>query len=238
MNAEEYPVAKNCLQKLRFYSEEGFKGKPESRADKLFIHANCDALKLASSACFFEELKAILCGPYIMDVLLEFPDAFCAFIPEIAPMIQFDGRSQFRVFDIWGHTAHCISGIRPHPILRLVMLFHDAGKPQCFTLDAAGRGHFYGHPEKGALIAREALKRLGCEEENLRRIEHLVRCHDVRPPAAEAEMREYVAMIGEENIPLLLEIKMADTVSHHNKSFKRGFEEIARIHLYMEKLRA
>ncbi len=206
--------------------------------DRRLIHACCRELRQAPPTLVLAELKAILCGPYIMDILLEFPDVFCALIPEIAPMIRFDGSSKFSVFDIWRHTAHCISGIRPHPHLRLIMLFHDAGKPQCFSVDDAGRGHFYGHPERSARIAREALERLGCEEEELRQIEHLVRYHDARPPATEAEMREFVAMIGEENISLLLEIKMADTVSHHNKSFKRGFEDIARVYLYMEKLRA
>ena len=33
-------------------------------------------------------------------------------------------------------------------------LLHDIAKPQTFTLDDHGHGHFYGHPEAGAVLAR------------------------------------------------------------------------------------
>ncbi|MBR4392508.1 MAG: GntR family transcriptional regulator, partial [Oscillospiraceae bacterium] len=42
-------------------------------------------------------------------------------------------------------AARSVGAVPPRRELRWTMLFHDLGKPLCFTVDEAGVGHFYGH---------------------------------------------------------------------------------------------
>lgn len=53
-----------------------------------------------------------------------------------------------------------LENIQPDPLLQMTLLLHDCGKPLCFTEGRDGQGHFYGHAEKGALLADAALRRL------------------------------------------------------------------------------
>ena len=46
-------------------------------------------------------------------------------------------------------------------ILKIAALFHDIAKPQTLTREPDGQYRFFGHPELGASIAKEAMLRLG-----------------------------------------------------------------------------
>ena len=58
-------------------------------------------------------------------------------------------------------------------------LLHDIAKPDCFTVDEAGRGHFYGHPEAGAKKARVIMRRLGLCDNLVRDVCLLISYHDL-----------------------------------------------------------
>ena len=57
-------------------------------------------------------------------------------------------------------------------------LLHDVGKPATFTQDAQGRGHFYGHPEVSATMARSIMKRLAISSDIAQPACLLIRWHD------------------------------------------------------------
>ena len=58
------------------------------------------------------------------------------------------------------------------------MLMHDFGKPHCITTDEKGINHFYGHPEKSEEIARGIMHRLKFDNDTLRKVCILIRCHN------------------------------------------------------------
>ena len=66
-------------------------------------------------------------------------------LPEILPCVGFDQRNPHHCYDVWEHTARAVGAAPPTRVLRWTMLLHDLGKPKCFTQDANGIGHFYGH---------------------------------------------------------------------------------------------
>ena len=83
-------------------------------------------------------------------VLLEYPDILGVVLPEILPCVGFDQRNPHHCYDVWEHTARAVGAAPPTRVLRWTMLLHDLGKPKCFTQDANGIGHFYGHTDEVA----------------------------------------------------------------------------------------
>ena len=147
------------------------------------------------------ELEGILVTRHGGDALLRYPELMCAAIPELAVCRGFDQRSPYHAFDVYEHIARVLtvagelSRFRidggdpdqpPSPSLMWAALLHDIGKPGTFTTDETGRGHFYGHPELSAKMAKEIMRGLSCSNDLIRDTCLLIRYHD-RPVMAERE---------------------------------------------------
>ena len=76
-----------------------------------------------------------------------------------------------------GELALC-DGVAPSPSLMWAAFLHDVSKPDCFTVDHAGSGHFYGHPELGAKKARVIMDRLALSHDLVRDVCLLIKYHD------------------------------------------------------------
>ena len=107
----------------------------------------------------FEELCKLLLAAKAQDIT-RFAPILAAVIPELKPMIGFDQHSPHHAYDLITHTAHVVEGVPAELPLRWAALLHDTGKVETFTLDATGRGHFYGHAKESAAIADSILRRL------------------------------------------------------------------------------
>lgn len=112
------------------------------------------------------------------DLLRTHRDILTVFLPELAPLFDFDQKNPHHCYDVWEHTLHAMANIAPDPTLRLAMLFHDLGKLATFTLDEQGEGHCNGHSAVSAAMAREILSRLRCDRETSDAVVTLVAWHD------------------------------------------------------------
>ncbi len=205
------------LRALRFASRFGFALERETA---YAIRRNRHLLEGISAERLFKELKGILCGAGVLDVLVGFPEVFGAFMPELTPMVGLEQHNPYHVYDVWTHTAHAVAAVRPDPALRLAMLFHDSGKPSCFTRDPeTGRGHFYGHPAASAELADTILGRLKSDNATRETVVTLVRHHDIDLPTTRPGMRRLVGKMGEDRMPLLFEVKAADAAAQ--SAFRR-----------------
>ena len=122
----------------------------------------------------FQELKGFFSGGSVRGLMLEYREIFAVFLPELRPTFDFDQRNPNHCYDVWEHTVCAVDNAAPDPVLRLTLLFHDVGKPACFTMDKAGVGHFKGHDAVSAETAKAALSRLRCDRETLRTVVTLV----------------------------------------------------------------
>ncbi|MBC7222046.1 CCA tRNA nucleotidyltransferase [Candidatus Bipolaricaulota bacterium] len=80
--------------------------------------------------------------------------------------------------DVFTHTLLALSvadGIWDDPLLKLAILFHDAGKPM--ALARSGGEHMAGHCQIGAKIAEEALARLRFSRKEIEYVSFLVAEH-------------------------------------------------------------
>ena len=62
--------------------------------------------------------------------------------------------------------------------LRLAALFHDIAKPNCYSVDEKGVGHFYEHPEKSAEMTEMIMKDLKYSNEEISNVVTLIKNHD------------------------------------------------------------
>ena len=205
--------ALRILRALRFAARYGFAVEEDTAAS---LRALRETLCRVSPERIFSELKGILCAPGAGDMLRTFPEVFFVFLPELAPCLGFDQRMpEHHQYDVWHHIACTVDAIEADPVLRLTMLFHDAGKPASFTWDPeTGRAHFYGHPARGAAMADAALRRLRSDNALREAVVALVYDHDFRSGGNRRAVRRLLARLGEENARRLVSVILADAAGH------------------------
>lgn len=99
--------------------------------------------------------------------------------------------------------------------LRLAGLLHDLGK----ATTLAG-GHFIGHEEAGAELARRVAERLRLPNEQVARIVHLVRQHmfAYAPDWTDAAVRRFVRRVGRAHLDDLFALRAADAVASNGQA--------------------
>ena len=203
--------ALRILRGLRFASRLGFSIAPETAAA---MERNKNLLSYVSGERIYKELTGILIGTYAQSVLEQYGGVLAAVLPEIQPSMGFLQRNPFHNRDVWQHTLEALGKSRPDPIARWALLLHDLGKPDCFTLDDRGIGHFYGHPQRSMELAEQILDRFHGDKKTRDTICLLVRDHDREAPATIKNARRWIARYGRDNVRLLLEVKRCDCLAH------------------------
>ncbi len=221
------------LRALRFAARFGFSIERETAYS---IRRNRHLLDNISVERIFKELKGILCGAGVLDILLAFPEVFATIIPELEPTVGFEQHNPYHLYDVWTHTVHAVAAVRADEVLRLTMLLHDIGKPGRFILDELGHGHFYGHPDLSAEMTRGILERLKSDNATLDTVVTLVREHDVSMPTTRPGMRRLVSKLGEERVPLLFEVRAADQAAHSELKREQNMQELRHARLLFEEV--
>lgn len=199
--------ALRILRALRFSAVLGFSIEEETAAA---VKRLCGTLSKVSAERIFAELKKLLCGKDAERVLREFPEVFVQIIPELAPEIGYEQGSRFHDSTLWEHTARAVGGAECDEVLRLAMLLHDIGKPCCRTIDEAGECHYYGHPERSAVLADEILRRLKCDNAARERVCGIIRYHDIPVELSSRYIRRGLAKHGMEGFRDIMLAHIAD----------------------------
>ncbi len=213
--------ALRILRAIRFSSLLGFNIEENT---KRAIFKNCHLLKKIAPERVYIELQKILCGKNIKMVLLEYVDVFAVIIPPIKKMENFDQKNPHHIYDILTHTAIVIENVPSIPNLRLAALFHDMGKPDTFTLDQKGIGHFYGHASISLEYTKIILKKLKVSNYDYSIITKLVKYHDTEIKAEEKYVLHALNKHGQEFLRLLLLLKRADNKGQNTRDFDRTEE--------------
>ncbi|UQF78808.1 MAG: HD domain-containing protein [Lancefieldella parvula] len=184
--------------------------------------------QVASERIGSEVAQIVEAGHIAHAIKLGFPVLTVA-IPELLPLQNFDQRSPYHAYDVLEHTARVCSATEAFtagcatPALRWAALLHDIAKPEMFSVDADGRGHFYGHPEKGAVVAKALFKRLALSQHLSNEVCALVALHDYDVDVTTSSLRHMVALLAEasksDGIALaydLLTLKQADALAKAN----------------------
>ena len=202
--------ALRILRLLRFASVLGFSVEENTaRAAR----ERRDGLRAIAHERVYAELNKLLCGKHAAAVLLEYPDILGVVLPEILPCVGFDQRNPHHCYDVWEHTARAVGAAPPTRVLRWTMLLHDLGKSKCFTQDANGIGHFYGHSAVSAEMAEEIMARLRFEHTLAQGVRAQLACFDEMFPPERAAVHRMMARYGRETMWNLLQTKLADNAA-------------------------
>lgn len=135
------------------------------------------------------------------------------FMPEFDLAMETEQVNPHHLYTVGEHSMVSVEKVKADKVLRLAMLMHDFGKPHCITTDEKGINHFYGHPEKSEEIAGAIMHRLKFDNDTLRKVCILIRCHDERIVPGVKYMRRAVARIGEDAFPALFDVQEADILA-------------------------
>ena len=210
------------LRALRFSSKLGF--EIEEKTSNA-IHLSKELLNKVSSERIKVELDEILSGYNVKKVLSEYRDIIFTIIPELKDTYNFDQRSPYHANTLYEHIINVCSNVYKKNdissdkiiLTRMAALLHDVAKPECFTIDDKGIGHFYGHTEKGALLAIDILKRLRYSSDEIEKIEYLIKNHDATINLTIKSIRKNMSHTPNQNEELfymLLELINADKIDH------------------------
>ncbi len=218
--------ALRILRAMRFSAVLGFEIETET---KNAIHKCKDLLKNISAERIREEFTKLICGKNAYNVLQEFSDVVCIFIPEIYECVGFEQKNRHHCFDVYTHTLKAVEKSSQNPIIRLALLFHDIGKPSVAHFDENGEQHYYSHPKKSAEMTEKIMTRLRFDNDTKNKVVTLVKMHDspimvndmTKPDRK--RLKKIMSQIGEDLIFDLIEIKYCDN-SAQNPQYFRGEE--------------
>lgn len=199
--------ALRILRGLRFAAALGLEIEPGTAAA---LRRNREGLADVAAERIQTEFFKLLPGKHAAEVLRGYPEVFGVFWPELLPMVGFDQRNRHHCYDVWEHTLHALAAVPEDLVLRCAMLLHDVGKPDSFTVDEAGVGHFYGHPAVSRELADRMLRRLKCGTEFRETVVRLVEWHDKDIPRTDKSIGRALRILGERDLRRLILVKRAD----------------------------
>lgn len=199
--------ALRILRALRFAARLGFAINEDTKQSMLRHKSD---LKKISKERIFSELQMILCGKDIKRVMLEFHEVFSVILPPLAQQVGYNQDSKYHNSTLYEHTARAVEAAPPEPVIRLVMLFHDMGKPNCRINGENGEGHYYGHADESTRIADKLLRELKCDNYRRNMICQIVKYHDIPINLSRKHIKRMISKMGHEIFQYVMLAHMAD----------------------------
>lgn len=225
--------ALRIMRAMRFASVLGFSIE-ERTADAL--HRSRALLQHIAAERLAAELKQLLLGASVREVLHDYVDVLGVVIPEVLPMVGFDQHNPHHNRTIWEHTIESIAQSPKNLLVRLTMLLHDIGKPPCYTQDAQGIGHFYEHAKHSTALAHTILSRLKFDTQTIDTVTMLVQNHSIDLSPNPRPIKRLLHRLGTERFALLLDVKRADTLAQAPQIQQIRLENLAKVQALMEEI--
>ena len=150
-------------------------------------------------------------------------------LPEFDRMMETPQHNPHHCLNVGEHTLKSLCAVPPERLLRLTMLLHDMGKPQCRTTDRDGIDHFKGHGEVSAALAGQIMRRLRMDNDTIKKVVTLVRYHDWRMEPSQRAVRLAVHRIGRGLFPAFLQVQTADTMAQSPQYREKKLERIREV---------
>lgn len=168
-------------------------------------------------------IKSLLC----MDLLKYI-------IPELENCFGFNQHNINHDKDVFNHILSVIDNIEPKLELKLSALLHDIGKPNTFTIDNNGIGHFYGHHKESSRMCREIMTNLKYSNKEIEYVSelvyyHMTRYEKLRPISA----KRFINKIGLDKLDDLFKLFIADRLGSKPPY---DFEDIYRLKFECDKI--
>lgn len=132
-------------------------------------------------------------------------------IPELERCVGFNQYNKHHDKEIFEHILSVVDNVPSKLVLRLAALLHDIAKPNCFTLDENGQGHFLGHDIESSNMAGKILERLRFDNRTIDKVcilikYHMNRFNGIKKPG----IKSFINRVGIDNLEDLFELQIAD----------------------------
>ncbi len=217
--------ALRILRAVRFAGQLGFSMDEQT---KEAIVEMAPTLKNISAERIRVELDKLLMAKHPELIKVASETGICKVVlPELDRMLAQEQNNPHHIYNV---GDHCIKAVmlfneeyknspeydkKIHSILAWTMLLHDVGKPDCYSVDEKGIGHFYGHDEKSVEIAKAILKRLKFDNYTIDIATRLIRWHDYGFGTKESSMRKAANKIGTDIMELLFMVQRYDALAQN-----------------------
>lgn len=187
------------------------------------------------------ELTKLLLSKEPEKLILAQKTGLCdVFLPEFSEMLQTEQNNPNHCYDVGTHSLYAVRHIQQiynrmmdmeqndkflspygkeyseekvNTILVFSALLHDVGKPDCYTEDQEGIGHFYGHDARGSEMAHAILRRLKFDNDTVNMVTRIIRFHERRYEGSRKALRKLVSKAGADIMPYLFMVQEADILS-------------------------
>lgn len=182
-----------------------------------------------------DELFKLLASPYPYEgmILLKNSGLMDEILPELTKTFGVEQKSPGRhhIYDVGTHSLMALKYSKSQdPITRFATLIHDIGKPQTFKKLESGTITFYNHEMVSAKIAENIAERLKFSNKEKDKFIKLVRWHQftVGEMQTDSAIRRFIRNVGVENIPDMLDLRVADRLGSGAKETSWRLEDFKR----------
>ncbi len=204
------------LRYFRFLATKDLKYFPETIDE---IKKSKNLIQNLSAERIRDELNKIIIGKNAYKVLKLMSEnkILEEIIPEWSKTIGFDQKNIHHIYTVDDHILKSLEITSKDLITRLAVLFHDIGKPVCYTFGEDGQGHFYKHEKYSVEIAEKLMLNLKFSKIDTERVCKIIRYHSLyRQNIDEIFVKKMLNRFGEEDIYRYLEVVEADRRTHNN----------------------
>ena len=171
------------------------------------INDNAELIDMIMPAEITRYFRRIIMGRRITETLMNFREVVFRIFPILREQYGFEQKSDYQEYTLYEHTAKAVGYAIPDYTVRLALLLHAIGKPDC----AADRGDymtFYGHAERGAMLADDVFRDYEAEESIIDRVKFMILHHDDH--ISPENLTEFTGFFGAENTRQLLLFQSAN----------------------------
>ncbi|MEF2112703.1 CCA tRNA nucleotidyltransferase [Clostridium frigoriphilum] len=204
--------ALRMLRAIRFAASLDFDIEEKTM---IAIKMNCNLISNVSTERIRDELCKMLVSNNTTKAfkLLEETKLLQIILPELQLTVGFNQRNPHHDKDIFSHILVVVEKCPPVLNIRMAGLLHDIAKPDCFTIDVSGIGHFYDHDRKGVKIAGQILRRFKFDNESITEIEILVKEHmNVLTKPTEISVKRLINRVSTKIVFDLFTLQRADAL--------------------------
>lgn len=222
------------LRYFRFLATKDLKYFPETIEE---IKKSKNLIQNLSAERIRDEFSKIITGKndYKVLKLMSENKILEEIIPEWSKTIGFDQKNIHHIYTVDEHILKSLELTREDLITRLAVLFHDIGKPICYTFGEDGQGHFYKHEKYSVEIAEKLMLNLKFSKIDTERVCKIIKYHSLyRQNIDEIFVKKMLNRFGEEDLYRYLEVVEADRRTHNNDIC--NLEDLDQIKVILKKI--
>ena len=222
------------LRYFRFLATKDLKYFPETIDE---IKKSKNLIQNLSAERIRDEFSKIITGKNAYKVLKLMSEnkILEEIIPEWSKTIGFDQKNIHHIYTVDEHILKSLELTSRDLITRLAVLFHNIGKPRCYTFGEDGQGHFYKHEKYSVEIAEKLMLNLKFSKLDTERVCKIIKYHSLyRQSIDEIFVKKMLNRFGEEDLYRYLEVVEADRRTHNNDIC--NLEDLDQIKVILKKI--